>query len=178
MMRSIRRWRKRLRALVHRGAVERELDEELAFHIEMQTRKNVGEGMSPAEARRRAVLEFGGVEKFKEEVRESRSLSWITGMSLDFRLGGRMLRKYPGLTIIGTLAITFAIWVGVGTFEFLSQVVFPTLPFDDGDRVVGVRTLDVAGSRMKSTGLHDFVTWARRSGPSTRSARTGWASGT
>ena len=81
-------------------------------------------------------------------------ISW-----LDFKLGTRMLFKYPGLTLVGTLAITFAIWVGVGTFEFVSQAVFPTLPFDEGDRVVGIRTWDAARSDMDPSGLHDFVTW-------------------
>ena len=50
---------------------------------------------------------------------------------LDFKLGGRMLARYPGLTVVGGLAMAFAIWVGAGTFEFLNQVVNPTLPFRD-----------------------------------------------
>jgi putative ABC transport system permease protein len=154
-----KRWKKRLRALVHRDAVERELNEELAFHLEMQTQKNLQDGMSPREARRRAVLRFGGVEKVKEEVRDVRGLAWLTGMSLDFRLGGRMLVKYPGLTLVGTLAITFAICVGVGTFEFLSQVAYPRLPLENGDRVVGIRSWDAASSEMEPSGLHDFVGW-------------------
>jgi len=152
-------WKKRLRALVHKDAVERELDEELAFHLEMETKNNLQAGMSPDEARRRAVLRFGGVERFKEEVRDARGLAWLTGMSLDFRLGGRMLVKYPGLTVVGTLAITFAIWVGVGTFEVVSRVVYPTLPVPGGDLVVGIRTWDAALSEMKPSGLHDFVGW-------------------
>jgi putative ABC transport system permease protein len=154
-----KRWTKRLRALVHKEAVERELDEELAFHLEMETKKNLQAGMSPDEARRRAVLRFGGVEGFKEEVRDARGLAWLTGMLLDFRLGGRMLVKYPGLTVVGTLAIAFAICVGVGTFEFISQAIFPTLAFEDGDRVVGVRSWDAVSSEMKPSGLHDFVGW-------------------
>lgn len=154
-----KRWKRRLRALVHKDAVERELDEELAFHHEMETEKNVQAGMSPMEARRRAVLKFGGVERFKEEVRDARGLAWLTGTSLDFRLGARMLVKYPGLTVVGTLAITFAICVGVGTFEFLSQVVYPSLPLEDGDRVVGIRSWDAASSEMEPSGLHDFVVW-------------------
>ena len=55
-----KRWRKRMRALMRRGDVERELDEELAFHLQMETEKNLRAGMSPAEARRQAVLKFGG----------------------------------------------------------------------------------------------------------------------
>ncbi|CAA9307246.1 MAG: hypothetical protein AVDCRST_MAG68-955 [uncultured Gemmatimonadetes bacterium] len=154
-----KRWKRRLRALLHKDAVERELDEELAFHLEMATRENLRAGMSPAEARRQARLQFGGVERFKEEVRDARGLAWVSGMALDFRLGARMLVKYPGLTLVGTLAITFAIWVGVATFEFLSQVVFPTLPFEQGSRVVAIRNWDVERSRARPAGLHDFAAW-------------------
>src|SRR4028118_1159463 len=85
-----KRWSKRVRALVRRDDVERELDEELAFHLEMETEKNVRSGMTPAEARRQAVLEFGGVEKHKEEVRDARWLGGLNGLSLDTRLGARM----------------------------------------------------------------------------------------
>lgn len=63
-----------------------------------------------------------------------------TGISwLDFKLGARMLVKYPGLTPVGGLAIAFAIWVGAGAFEFVTQVLHPTLPLDGGDRIVGIQ---------------------------------------
>jgi hypothetical protein len=74
-----KRWSRRLRALVRKDAVERELDEELAFHLEMETAGNLRQGMDPDEARRRAAVTFGGVERFKEEVRDSRRLGWVTG---------------------------------------------------------------------------------------------------
>ena len=153
------RWKKRLRALGRKDAVERELEEELAFHLEMETRNNLRAGMRPEEARRRAVLRFGGVERVKEEVRDARGLAWLVGMALDFRLGGRMLLKYPGLTVVGTLAITFAICLGVGTFEFVARVIHPTIPLPQGERVVGIRSWDAARSEMRASGVDDFVGW-------------------
>ncbi len=89
----MKRWRKRLRTLVRREAVEAELEEELSFHLEMETEKNLRAGMSPKEARRQAAITFGGVERYKEKVREARTLGWVPGMSLDFKLGFRMLVK-------------------------------------------------------------------------------------
>jgi predicted permease len=154
-----KRWSRRLRALARKDAVERELDEELAFHLEMETAKNLRAGMGPEEARRRAAINFGGVERFKEEVRDSRRLGWVTGMSLDFRLGARMLFKYPGLTLVGGLAIAFAIAVGAATFEVVTQLVHPSLPLDEGDRVVGIRNWDAAASRVEDRALHDFAAW-------------------
>jgi len=154
-----KRWSRRLRALVRKDAVERELDEELAFHLEMETAKNLRAGMAPEEARRRAAITFGGVERFKEEVRDSRRLGWVTGMSLDFRLGARMLFKYPGLTLVGGLAIAFAIAVGAATFEVVTQLVHPSLPLDEGRRVVGIRNWDAAAYRVQARALHDFAAW-------------------
>ena len=156
-----KRWGKRLRTLLRRDAVERELDEELAFHLEMETRKNLRAGMTPEEARRRARIAFGGVEKAKEEVRDARALGWVTGMALDFKLGGRMMARYPGLTVVGGLAIAFAIAVGAATFEVVTQLVHPRLPLPAGDRVVGVRNWDAAANRVEGRALHDFAAWRR-----------------
>jgi predicted permease len=80
---------------------------------------------------------------------------------LDFKLGGRMLARYPGLTIVGGLAMAFAIWVGAGTFEFLSQVVNPTLPFRNGDRIVALRNLDVQSRDTEGRALYDLAIWKR-----------------
>lgn len=80
---------------------------------------------------------------------------------LDFKLGGRMLARYPGLTIVGSLAMAFAIWVGAGTFEFLSQVVNPTLPFRDGDRIVALRNLDIQSRDTEGRALYDLAIWQR-----------------
>jgi hypothetical protein len=88
------RWTHGLRArlgLLRRDAVEERMDEEIRFHIEMETEKNLRAGMSPEEARRQAAIAFGGVEGHREAMREGRPLGWLGGLSLDARLGGRML---------------------------------------------------------------------------------------
>ena len=158
-MRWTKRWAKRLRALVRRDAVERELDEELAFHLEMETRKNERAGMSPAEARRRAALAFGGVEKFKEEVRDARMLGWVSGASLDFKLGARMIARYPGLTVVAGMALAFAIALGAATFELVTQLVHPRLPLHDGAAVVGIRVWDTRAGREEDRLAADVLAW-------------------
>ena len=155
----IRRWKKRIRTLVSKDAVERELDEELAFHLEMETEKNLRAGMNPEEARRQAAIKFGGVDRYKEKVREARVLGWVPGISLDFQLGFRMLVKYPGLTVVAGLAMAFAIWVGATSFEFLQQVVRPRLPLDDGDRVVAIVVRDAASNQIEPRLTNDFFIW-------------------
>ncbi len=78
---------------------------------------------------------------------------------LDFTLGLRMLVKHPGLTGLGGLAMAFAIFAGAGAFEFIGQVVTPSLPLPDGDRVVGIRVWDAARSRTESRVLYDLELW-------------------
>lgn len=75
----------RVRALVHRGRLERELDDELRFHLEMQTEQNVRAGMPPEEARRQALLAFGGVERFKEAARDARGTRPLEAFAGDVR---------------------------------------------------------------------------------------------
>jgi len=157
--RWLNRWKKRIRTLIRRDAVERELDEELAFHLEMETEKNIREGMSPEEARRQAAIEFGGVDRYKEKVREARTLGWVPGLSLDFKLGLRMLAKYPGLTLVAGVAMAFAIAVGAATFEFLKDAMYPTLPLPDGDRVVRLQVLDSHAGGAVGVAPADFTVW-------------------
>ena len=155
----VTRWRKRLRALVRKEAVERELDEEVSFHLAMEAEKYRRAGMSVDEARRRAAIAFGGVDAHKEEVRDARVLSWVPRMSLDFTLGFRMLAKYPGLAVVGGFAIAFAIWVGATGFEVLTRYFYPKLPFDDGHRVVAIRQRDVVTGRMQIPTFADLAAW-------------------
>jgi predicted permease len=159
MIHMLKRWRKRLRALVRTEEVDRELDEELAFHLEMETQKHVRAGSSPEEARRKAKLAFGAERKYKAETRNARWMSWVPGMSLDFKLGVRMLRKYPGLTLVGGLAMAFGIWIGTATFELVGLVAFPSLTLPGGDRIVQVRLWDAEASQTEPRALHDYEVW-------------------
>jgi putative ABC transport system permease protein len=81
------------------------------------------------------------------------------GLSLDFKLGGRMLVRYPGLTVIAGLAMAFAICVGTVIFQVLSIFVYPSLPLPQGDRLVQIRNWDVAAKSPEPRALHDFTIW-------------------
>ena len=78
---------------------------------------------------------------------------------LDLKLGFRMLVRYPGLTLVGGLAIAFGIASGSVAFEVVNQIVRPSLPLPDGDRVVGIQNWDAASGRVSKQVLHDFVAW-------------------
>jgi len=151
----------RLRLLRPRAA-ETRMEEEMRFHLEMEADRLVREdGLAPAEARRRARLSFGGADRYREEMRDGRGLAWLSGFSLDLKLGLRMLVKYPGLTVVSALAMGFAIFVGAVSFEFLTQLFNPSLPLPDGDRVVAIETWDVEAGRREAQLLHDLVLWQR-----------------
>ena len=88
-----------------------------------------------------------------------RGLDWLGGLSLDMKLGGRMLVKYPGLTLIGGLAMAFSIWVGAVVFEMVRVTIHPTLPLPGGDRIVKIENWDRRESQKESRVLHDFGIW-------------------
>ena len=152
--------RARLHLLFARRASESRIDEELAFHVDLETQQLVRtEGLSPEEARRRVIAAFGGVTQHAESLREGRGLGWLNGMSLDMKLGFRMLVKYPGLTIVGGLAMAFSIWVGAIVFEGVRTFVSPSLPLPGGDRIVMIKNWDVAESQEERRALYDFSIW-------------------
>ena len=152
--------RARWQLLFAREATESRMNDEMAFHIEMETDRLVREQkLSREEARRRALVTFGGVTQHKEAMRDARGFAWLGGLSLDFKLGFRMLRKYPGLTIVGGLAMAFAIWVGAVAFQMVMLGTSPTLPLPDGDRIVRIRNYDVAETEPESRVLYEFTLW-------------------
>ena len=136
------------------------MDEELAFHIDMETQRLVREeGLPNEEARRRTIATFGGITQHAESLREGRGLAWLAGLSLDIKLGFRMLVKYPGLTVIGGLAMAFSIWVGAVVFEGVRVMTSPSLPLPGGDRIVQIENWDIAESRVERRALYDFDVW-------------------
>src|SRR5215213_4724906 len=99
---SIERWPQivalRMRTLFRRAAVERELDEELQYHVEQQTEDYVRRGMAPDAARAAALRALGGMEFRKEQVRDTRGTRWVEELARDVAFGFRSLRRAPGFT--------------------------------------------------------------------------------
>jgi putative ABC transport system permease protein len=126
------------RSLAGRPREERDMEEEVRFHIEMETRRNMRSGMSEAQARELAVRNFGGVERHKDDVRDERGTSWFEDISGDFRFAARSLARRPGFTSIA--AITLALGIGATTtlFGVVKQVLLTPLPYMNSDQVVVV----------------------------------------
>ena len=151
--------RTRVRLLFGRRSAESRMEEELRFHLEMEAARLVREReLSPAEARRRACVAFGGRDKYRDEMRAGRGLAWLSGLRLDMRLGARMLVKYPGLTVVGGLGMAVAITIGA-VFASAAAVYNATLPFEHGDRVVAIENWDTERNNQERRIQHDFQTW-------------------
>jgi hypothetical protein len=128
------------RVLTRRDHVASEMRDEMRFHVEMETERLQREqGLPLQEARRRALVSFGGVEKYKEAGRDVRGLRWVDAILLDSRFGVRMLVKHRGLTMVGAFAMAVAIAVGATVFEAVSALLDPALPFPGGGRVVSLK---------------------------------------
>ena len=148
--------------LRRRDAIESAMAAEFRHHLDLRTADLVRSGLPPEEAARRARLEFGHVDSHKTDARAARGLrafdrirfSW-----LDVKLGMRMLVRYPGLTLVGGLAMAFAIFVGAGTFHFINQLLHPTLPLPAGERIVGLRYWDRATNDVVFPRTDDFEAW-------------------
>lgn len=143
--------RRRLRTLVERRRFERDLDEELRFHLEMEVRKNVERGMDPSEARYAAERAFGGVARVKEAVRVIRGFAFFDSLDQDLRSAVRALSKSKGLAFV--VAGTLALGVGVNTaiVSVIQEVLLQPLPYADASRVVLIdRRASSAGEEATS----------------------------
>ena len=126
----------RLRSLVERDRFEQELDDELRFHLEMETQKNIELGMSPRKARNMARRTFGGFSQTKEDVRRLRGLEVIDTLSQDARYAWRSLSNRAGFTTAIILTLALGIGANTAIFSAIYGVFLRPLPYEDGDRLV------------------------------------------
>ena len=150
----------RLRAILRPGRLDHDMDDELSFHVAMQTQANVQAGMSEAEASRRARLALGGVEQTKERSRDARPLRWARDFIQDLRYAARSLRRAPGFTIVAVTTLALGIGANTALFSVVSAVLLRPLPYPEPDRLVRVWTAQPeAGLPRSGTALPDYRAW-------------------
>ena len=127
--------------LFRRGRVEADMADEIEFHIETRARDLVARGMSPEVARRTARIEFGSVERYKEEVRGARGLRLFDEASADLLGGVRALRRAPGFTLAAGLSLALGIGANTLVFSLLDSTVLKPLALPHPERLVAIWTV-------------------------------------
>jgi predicted permease len=144
--------RERVGALLFRSADERAMVEEMRFHVEMETEKLIRSGLSPAEARRRARLSFGGVERYREETRDERGVGAIEDGARDVRQAWRRLSREPAFSVPVTASIALGVGVAVAIFALVNSVMLRPLPYAEPERLVTL-THSSAGVEFPVSGV-------------------------
>ena len=153
-MRWLRRFLRRAVNLATGRVDDERLREEIEEHIALDTDANVRAGMTPVEARRRAILKFGGVGTVREEYRAERGLPWIENLAQDVRFSVRVLRKSPGFTIAAVLTLALAIGANSVVFGVLNALILKPLNVPHAESLY---TIERGGYKDQSTSYPDYL---------------------
>src|SRR5258708_336199 len=154
----IRSW---LDATLRRSRMESEMDAELRFHIEAFAQDLVRSGVPHHEAMRRARIEFGGIERVKEEGREALGVTFIESLVQDLRYGANNMLRTPGFTAITVLTLALGIGATTAIFSAVNPILFESLPYPHAERIMVISEFAPEGSRSR-VAFHTYRELAER----------------
>jgi putative ABC transport system permease protein len=152
-----------MRTIARRGRLEDGLDEEMRFHVDQQTEKNLRAGMSPVEARRQAMVRFGGVEAIKDHTRDEIRPPIFDDAVRDLRHGARLLTRTPGFAAAALVTLALGIGATSAIFSVVRTVLLEPLPYREPDRLVSVWETTRGGAVRNVIAPANFVAWRERS---------------
>ena len=140
------------------------MNEEFAFHIQMETARLVSRGLSEREAHRRARASFGGLDRHREEMRDERGTSWLDDAAADLGYALRAMRRSPGFAI--AVAVTLGVGIGVNgiIFSFVNSILFRPIPVSDAQGLVAMFTRDTRSGDADQLDYDDYLDFRDRSG--------------
>ena len=163
----------RWRSLFRRDEVERDLDDELAFHQAMTVREEVARGRTAVEARRIAIRAMEGLELHKEECRDMRRVNYIEHLLQDLRYAARTIAKSPAFALIAIVTLALGIGANTAIFSTVDSVLVRALPYADPDRLVMVWEDSTLADFPKNTPAPgNFTEWQTRNHVFTEMAAT------
>jgi predicted permease len=151
----------RIQGFLRPGALEADFDAEMEAHLAAAEEDGVRRGVTREEARRMALVQLGGLAQLREARRAAQGLPWIGTFWLDVKLGVRLLFKYPGLTLVSTLALAIGIAIVAGFHAGTEFMVDPVLPDAQGEGIVAMWNHDVARSDRGEQTLGDMLALRR-----------------
>ena len=154
---------KRIRSIGRRHALESGLDEEIRFHIDQETEKHRRAGMNPDEARRQALLKFGGLERVRESTWDEIRLALLEDSVRDLLHGARVLRRAPGFTAAALVTLALGIGATSAIFSVVRTVMLEPLPYREPDRIVAVWETTRGGTVRNVIAPANYVAWRERS---------------
>src|SRR6478672_4448987 len=153
-----------IRNTLHKGRIDHELNEAVGSYVEMLTEKNMKEGMNEQEARQAAMVEVGGVEQVKEEVRAGRTGVGLETLLMDVRYGLRSLLKKPGFTLTAVIALALGIGANTAIFSVINGVLLRSLAYADPDRIVMLWEKSLPGGNLQNViSPANFLDWQKQS---------------
>jgi predicted permease len=155
---SMARW------LVRRNQAERDLNDELETFVEMAAADEIRDGATPAEARRRATLQLGGLEQAKERVRGARHGAWLDVAGRDVRYGLRQVRRNPAFSAVAITTLALGIGGMTAMFSAFDAVLVRPLPYTEADRLVMVwdrETTETDLTKRHNSTPAEWIEWRR-----------------
>jgi putative ABC transport system permease protein len=151
--------RDRIRALRQRETVINDIDREMRLHLEMQVDENVKSGMSPTEAREKAMRSFGNLNRAVDAAYDVKGGGIFETLAQDIRYGVRMLVKHKAFTSIAVITLALGIGANTAIFSVVNELLLRPLPYHDADRIVTVWEVSPEGRHQNSTSRANFRAW-------------------